>query len=242
MAILDNVERFVADLPIHSEVIAGALLLLFFSFVFLFFIPAILQNAKLGRILRLLERVDAKNLNAISEVFKRDAILSHLWAEFRDTLHVQKDLNAQGVYEITGIRQTVPAETYFSEQILVHSPLRTEFFRHLPGILTGIGIIGTFTGLIIGLQAFHVSDQPDAVRKGLGSLIDGVFHAFELSASAITLAMVITAIEKIYVSILYKKVERLCLFLDSKFDAGAGEEYLERLVHASEESQRRQNS
>ena len=35
---------------------------------------------------------------------------------------------------------------------MVDAPLRTEFYKHLPGILTGLGIIGTFSGLIIGLQ------------------------------------------------------------------------------------------
>jgi hypothetical protein len=57
-----------------------------------------------------------------------------------------------------------------------------------------------------------------------------------ISAIAITMAMLITAIEKWLVSSLYKKLERLCLVLDSRFDAGAGEEYLSRLVQASESS------
>lgn len=46
------------------------------------------------------------------------------------------------------LRATVPAETFFTEQALVDTPLRTEFFKHVPGILTGIGIIGTFYGLL----------------------------------------------------------------------------------------------
>ena len=106
-------------------------------------VPALYQSWKLGRFKKRLEKTDSKDLDELSELFKSDKILSHLWEEFRDTLHEQKDLDASGSHQITAIRQTVPAETYFSEQILVHSPLRTEFFKHLPGILTGIGIIGT---------------------------------------------------------------------------------------------------
>jgi hypothetical protein len=220
----------------HTLIIGGILAFVVLLFVVLFLVPAFYQSWKLGRFTKRLEQADGKNLDALSEIFKGDNLLAHLWKEFRDTLHEQKDLDAGGNFRITAIRQTVPAETYFSEQILVHSPLRTEFFKHLPGILTGIGIIGTFTGLIKGLQAFKVSEQPEIVRDSLNALLQGVYQAFVISAAAITLAMVITAIEKWLVSGLYKKVERLCLALDTRFESGAGEEYLSRLVHASESS------
>ena len=40
--------------------------------------------------------------------------------------------------------QRSTAVSRFNTQVLVDTPLNTEFFRHLPGLLTGIGIIGTF--------------------------------------------------------------------------------------------------
>ncbi|MDZ4078510.1 MULTISPECIES: anti-phage ZorAB system protein ZorA [Hydrocarboniphaga] len=225
-----------ATMPMHTLIIGGVLAFVVLLFLTLFLVPALYQSWKLGRFTKRLIAADSTDLDALSAIFKKDDILGHLWEEFRDTLHEQKDLDASGTYKTTAIRQTVPAETYFSEQMLVHSPLRTEFFKHLPGILTGIGIIGTFSGLIAGLQAFNVSDNPDDVRRTLNDLLKGVGQAFLISATSITLAMVVTFIEKWLVSGLYKKVERLCLALDTRFDAGAGEEYLSRLVHASEAS------
>ena len=224
------------DLPIRTEIFGGVIFFLVAAFILAFLIPALWQIIKLRGIQRALIRADAKDLDALSKVFQRDKIMSHLWDEFSDTLHKQKDVNAQGVYEVTAIRQTLPAETYFNEQILIYSPTRAELFKHLPGVLTGISIIGTFSGLILGLQAFNVSDKPDVVRNSLNGLLQGVGQAFVISAAAITMAMLITAAEKLLLSILGKQVETLCLFLDSKFDAGAGEEYLERLVHSSESS------
>jgi hypothetical protein len=53
---------------------------------------------------------------------------------------------------------------FFSEHALVVTPLKTEFYKHLPGILTGIGIIGTFLGLIMGLSSFDISDPEQAQR------------------------------------------------------------------------------
>ena len=37
--------------------------------------------------------------------------------------------------------------------------LRADFFKHLPGILSGIGIIGTFVGLLSGLKGFKISEN-----------------------------------------------------------------------------------
>lgn len=85
-------------------------------------------------------------------------------------------------------RATAPAESFFNSQFVVDSRLRTEFFKHLPGIFTGIGIIGTFTGLIVGLQGFQVSQDPAKVSASLETLLAGVLEAFVVSALAIALA------------------------------------------------------
>lgn len=169
------------------------------------------------------------------EVMQAPALL-HCWSEFRDTLHPQKQANPLGMLEVVRWRQTSLANVYFTEQSLVDAPLRTEFYKHLPGILTGLGIIGTFTGLILGLNGFEVSDDAGQVRAGLKSLLDSVGGAFIVSGAAIFLAMLVTTIEKLMINGRYTQVEQLCGLIDSLFDAGAGEEYLQRLVEASETS------
>ena len=77
--------------------------------------------------------------------------LKHAWNEFEESLHSQYELE-DGEEKIVRIRATAPSASFFSEQQLVDIPLNTEFFKHLPGILTGVGIIGTFYGLMIGLN------------------------------------------------------------------------------------------
>jgi hypothetical protein len=121
---------------------------------------------------------------------------------------------------------------------LVDAPLHTEFYKHLPGILTGAGIIGTFSGLILGLQAFGLVDLGNAeqAREGLQALLGTVGIAFIVSGTAIALAMILTTVEKQLINRRYTELERLCGLIDSLFDAGAGEEYLQRLVEAAETS------
>ncbi len=162
--------------------------------------------------------------------------LRHCWAEYRDTLHGQKSQSATGMLEVSRWRATSMANLFFTEQTLVDGPLRAEFFKHLPGILTGLGIIGTFTGLIMGLKGFEVSADAEVARKSLEALLGSVGSAFLVSGAAIALAMVVTTIEKLILNRRYSELENLCALIDSLFDAGAGEEYLQRLVEAAETS------
>ena len=174
-------------------------------------------------------------LDSIQDVMNTDE-LKHLWTEFAETLHEQQKPDELGQLKIVRYRATAMAEVFFSEQALVEMPLRTAFYKHLPGILTGLGIIGTFSGLIYGLNSFQVTDDPNAVRASLGTLIQGVGHAFIISAIAIGLAMLSTWWTNRELTLRYRQVDKLCQLIDSFFDAGAGEEYLSRLVEASETS------
>lgn len=159
--------------------------------------------------------------------------LKHSWDEYAKTLHSQRRVDELGQSRVVKWRATALAETYFSDHAIVGIPLKTEFYKHLPGILTGIGIIGTFFGLITGLSTFDVSD-PVRAQTELKNLINAVGHAFYVSCAAITLAMLFTTVEKFSITALHRQVAKLRQIVDSMFDAGAGEEYLERLVAASE--------
>lgn len=176
------------------------------------------------------------DLDEIKLDVMKSVTLMHLWSEYCETLHPQKQLDEFGQEIIVRWRSTTMSETFFSERVLVDTPLKTEYYKHLPGILTGLGIIGTFSGLILGLMNFEVAGPPEIVRASLGNLIQGVGHSFFVSAAAIVMAMGFTYYEKSSVTNCYRLVEEFCQVIDSLFDAGAGEEYLERLVLAAESS------
>ena len=192
-------------------------------------------NQKVGEIKQRLGGAPIVDLDEIQMVMDTHE-LRHLWREYAVTLHPQKKQDESGQLRIIRYRATAMAEVFFSEQALVETPLKTAFYKHLPGILTGLGIIGTFSGLIYGLHGFQVTADPNAVRASLGTLIQGVGHAFIVSAIAIGLAMLCTWWTNRELTLRYRQVEQLCQLIDSFFDAGAGEEYLARLVEASETS------
>jgi hypothetical protein len=227
---------YAGELRLPVRIIGGMLLLLAAVFIVLFLVRGIWFRLKLGLLLRRLRKI-TDGTTDFSRIFSVDRVLAHLWREYRHTLHEQKQIDAQsGQQTIVALRASVPAETFFNPQSLVDNRLRTEFFKHLPGICTGLGIIGTFLGLIQGLSAFKVSENAQEVRMSIDALLHGVFEAFLVSATAIAIAMAITLIEKLLISSLYRRTEALAHRLDGLFEAGADSEYLERLVRSSEES------
>lgn len=174
-----------------------------------------------------------RNPEDLDEIVGENEQLKHAWSEYKETLHPQKEVGADGQSRVVRWRATAMAETFFSERAIVYAPLKADFYKHLPGIFTGLGIIGTFVGLISGLSSFDVSD-PNKAQVELKNLINAVGHAFWASGAAITLAMIITGIEKSMVTARSRQLAELRQAIDSLFDAGAGEEYLERIVRASE--------
>lgn len=225
-----------SSISTHLIVTSSVLVILFLAFVAIFFIPGLIHFRRLTKIHSSLEWIKQGSSPAeFKKVFDHDKQLKHLWEEYQDTLHEQRE-ELDGQMKLVAVRSTVAAANYFSDQFLVDSRLRTEFFKHLPGIFTGIGIIGTFSGLIDGLRQFKISDDATQVRDSLGFLMNSVGEAFLISAAAIGAAMLVTLLEKMLLAALYRKTESIAHTIDAHFDGGAGEEYLSRLVSASESS------
>lgn len=169
----------------------------------------------------------------VGSAFKSEP-LKHLWDEYQKTLHgVHKA--GTGSNALIEMHATVPAESIFNREVLVDGRLFDEFTRHLPGVLTGLGIIGTFAGLLDGLSAFRPTPIEAAVN-GLGPLLLGVQHAFIASGTAIACAMAVVFVSRFALAYLYRLVERLTHAVDRLYKAGAGEAYLARLVKSSEQN------
>ena len=181
-----------------------------------------------GQLLELSKSIDADvDLNALKNIFNEKPFIN-LWQEYSQSLHVV--VSEDG--EHSAIRSTVPAEVFFSKESIVDAQINSEFFRPLPGILTGVGIIGTFTGLVWGLGSFSASKASETLDLLLGE----VKSAFLGSWFAILAAILITFFEKRVLNNCYKQVDELTEQLDGLFSAGVGEDYLARLVRATESS------
>lgn len=206
-------------------------------FIFFYLVRAIRIISSLKKYTRLINSIEKSEpevqIAHLQSLFQRPE-LRHAWNEFEESLHPQRELE-NGEEKIVRVRATAPSASFFSEQQLVDIPLNTEFFKHLPGILTGVGIIGTFYGLMIGLNHFDPT-TPEQVTSSVNNLLHDVLYAFLGSAFAIFASILVTWLEKLSIAKCYKYLEKFTAALDSLYDSGVGEEYLASLVKSSSES------
>ncbi|MEI6708306.1 MAG: hypothetical protein WCK96_14375 [Methylococcales bacterium] len=236
-------------ISISPQIVMAVVAVLMISFLWFCFRPALITwwqlksaRSQLNKIHREKQNVLIEK-NTLSTIFK-SKLFQEVWNSFKDTLHEQYEYQA-GIKQVSAIRATAPAEAFFSQQTIIDSRINIEFFKHLPGILTGIGIIGTFWGLIHGIQSFDPSllakarldpAQMDLLFNGLKQLFLEVQGAFIASASAILGAMLVTLLEKVSINACYYRLEQLCLKLDALYEGGVAEVYLAALVKSSAEN------
>jgi hypothetical protein len=198
--------------PTHSLVILAVLALLALSFVAMFMLPALGLSKRLKRASDAVPGAADETRERVTDALQGDIELLPLWKEYLAQLHPTQDDSGN-----PRSSAMVSARAVFDLVTVTQSRLRLDLFRNLPGVFTGIGIIGTFSGLIMGLRTFRISQDPQVVQKSLELLMAGVWEAFLVSALAITLAITVTLIEKIVMTLVMHRLDRLTLALDEAF-------------------------
>lgn len=81
--------------------------------------------------------------------------------------------------------------------IAVFSKYMNRYLNYLdyaPSLLTSLGILGTFTGIVIGLFEFNISD----IDSSISLLLDGLKTAFITSILGITLSLILKLFSQCY--------------------------------------------
>ena len=100
-------------------------------------------------------------------------------------------------------------EDYINQK-LIEDYLKKNMLSIVPSTMTGLGILGTFIGLSIGLQDF-ATGSADEIILGITTLMDGIKIAFHTSIFGMAFSL---AFNYIYKSILEEALGELDLFLD----------------------------
>ncbi|MDB0281069.1 MULTISPECIES: anti-phage ZorAB system protein ZorA [Acinetobacter] len=200
--------------------------------------PAKSLSEQLSLIINELEKTgqDLKK-NTLDTKFEKDTPLQHAWSNYKNSFHdIYETVDGESV--LISSRATVPSDVFFTQSVIVDTPLKVEFYKHLPGIITGVGIIATFAGLLFGLFAFDPAGDPAKVQDSLALLLRGVGEAFLASGLAIATAMLITWREKSWLRKCYECLEHLTTEIDKIFETDAtGEEYLAKLLKSSQSNE-----
>ncbi|WP_228378934.1 MotA/TolQ/ExbB proton channel family protein [Thermoanaerobacter thermohydrosulfuricus] len=106
----------------------------------------------------------------IIEKEKNDKYITGLLEKFKNRCYSGNIKNAVDVLDYTA---------------LVEIPGRRKIFDMMPGVFTGLGILGTFAGLVLGLSDLNFSGSTQALEEGINNLISGINLAFLTSIAGL---------------------------------------------------------
>lgn len=155
----------------------------FWGMFSIFVLVSLRRILKDNRILKEIKKMESelKNMNSdnimecyeeIKENFldkKKYRFLSENWRSFRNTLFIK---NNHSIYQIED------AEIYFNSVNLMKEKMNFKLLNYIPQLLLGIGMIGTFLGLSIGLADLNLTSDD---KNQLTTLILGTKTAFYTS-------------------------------------------------------------
>lgn len=108
------------------------------------------------------------------------------WKEFEETLiHPDPDTN-------DSIRNPHEVSRYLNDSTIIFPKVPFDFYRSVPNLLTGLGILGTFIGLAAGVGAASSglsSNDPGVITASLQQLLGGASLAFITSIVGIMSSM-----------------------------------------------------
>lgn len=95
-----------------------------------------------------------------------------------------------------GKKTNIPSSEYFSEGNICKSvKLNLRLLDTATGTLVGLGLLGTFLGLTLGVKDFDSSDA-SKIQESIQVLLSGMATAFLTSLAGMTLSIIFTFIDK----------------------------------------------
>lgn len=155
---------------------------------------------------------------------KYDVVNKNLWLEYRnkedvfssDILNRQFEKYQKRIAAHTTAKGTVtavcPLEEYIGEELLDQVG-RTYFNSAIAGTMTGLGILGTFLGLSMGMSSFSGNDI-FTISDNVAPLLDGMKVAFHTSVYGIFFSLVFTFVYRCLMSDAYGKLSRFLTAFD----------------------------
>ena len=121
---------------------------------------------------------------------------------------------------------TTDAAEFFTPQALTRD-MNMTFWQSYGGIFTGLGILGTFAGLTVGLSGVDMtSGNIDTLKGSIANLLSGVESAFVTSLVGIGGAIVYSVIHHLLIKKFQGNVQALASKLDETYPRRSIEDWL----------------
>lgn len=121
----------------------------------------------------------------------------------------------------------------FINENLIDMVIKKNVLNLIPGVMTGLGILGTFVGLSIGLHNFNTGNSAE-IASSIAPLMNGIKVAFHTSIYGMSFSLIFNYIYKQQLEEAYSIVDEFLLVFNSCVDSDAdadNESYIQRMLH-----------
>lgn len=134
---------------------------------------------------------------------------------FNDLVLAYRNTITVGTLE--GDKSNVPASEIFTEYSTCKAQkLNLKLLDTASGTLVGLGLLGTFLGLTIGINGFD-SSTSDGIQNSIQGLLSGMSTAFSTSLCGMFLSLVFITVDKVLRNKLTKSVHALTERIDNDY-------------------------
>lgn len=144
-----------------------------------------------------------------------DSNLAASWKEYASTFHEA----------IGSVKTEVSSSEYFNSKSLFLNGANLSLMSAGPNILTGLGVLGTFTGLTMGISDFDINTT-ETIKSSIQMLLSGMGSAFATSIWGMSLSLILTYVEKQQLNRISLAVHALTTLLDKQYKMTPREERL----------------
>jgi hypothetical protein len=134
------------------------------------------------------------------------------------------------------LRRSLNAEEVFTDDLFAPGLSSNRVFQALPGILTGLGVLGTFVGLQLGIGGLDLHDLKK-LETSIVPLIQGCAVAFSTSVWGVGASLVFSFLEKLLEGFALGGVRKLQQRVDAIVPRYVPEEAMADLARSSRGSE-----
>ena len=116
-----------------------------------------------------------------------------------------------------GKKSNIPASEFINDfSVCKYNNLHLRMLDAVSGVLVGLGLLGTFLGLTLGIKGFD-SSNTERINESIQGLLAGMGTAFYTSLAGMIASILFTGLDKAFRYRLYKYTKELTDNLDSEF-------------------------
>lgn len=206
----------------------------------MFGIVGIIFYLAIWRSLKNVDKIKRDIIGVINQIdidYKKQG--KYLWEVYKDApcLFKQKDLrDAYESYkeemrylesqDLDGSKCDI--EDYINRE-LIDDVGRKNLLNLVPGAMTGMGILGTFVGLSIGLQNFNTGTSEE-IAESIAPLMDGIKVAFHTSIYGMVFSLFFNLVYKEIFEEAYQEIDRFIDIYHEKVAPDANSDNINKII------------